>query len=275
MNKFKGYYFKCSSGGQTVALIPAKHGKKASLQIITENNSYNIKYDRIFFGDKIPRVKIGNCIFAETGILLDIDRQNVKAKGILRFDSFTLLKYDIMGVFKLFSPILQCRHRIISMKHNVSGHLLINGEKYIFNNDNCYIEGDEGSAFPRKYIWAHGFFRDNSVMLSIADVPLFGAEIQGIIAAVYANGKEYRLATYLGAKILSIGNGTAEIRQGKYTLTLKRFSDNSQKLFAPKNGEMKRTVQESVRCKLYCCLKQNNAALLEFVTEQGSWESEM
>lgn len=274
MDKFKGYYFKCSNREQTLALIPASHGDKASLQIITDNNSYNVKYPHILFGKKIPQVKIGNSVFSGRKIRLDIDREDIKAKGILYFGSSTPLKYDIMGIFKPLSPILQCRHRVISMKHKVNGFVRINGERFVFNNDNGYIEGDEGTSFPDRYLWAQGFFDGGSVMLSIADVPLPLCKIKGIIAVVYAYGKEYRLATYLGASVHYIKEDIAEIKQRNYSLTVKRLSGESRKLHAPKQGQMNRTVKESSRCRLYCCFKKSSNILLEFVSEQGSWENE-
>ena len=274
MDKFKGYYFKCSNREQTLALIPAGHGDKASLQIITDNHSYNVKYLHILFGNKIPQVKIGNSIFSGRKIRLDVDRENIKAKGILYFGSLTPLKYDIMGIFKPLSPILQCRHRVISMKHKVNGFVKINGERFIFNNDNGYIEGDEGTSFPERYLWTQCFFDGGSVMMSVADVPLPCGKIKGIIAVVYAYGKEYKLATYLGASVSYIKKDIAEIKQGNYSLTVKRLSGKPRKLYAPEQGKMNRIVRESPRCRLYCCFRKSDNILLEFVSEQGSWEIE-
>lgn len=274
MEKFKGYYFKCSNREQTLALIPAEHGDKASLQIITDKHSYNVKYPHILFGKKIPQVKIGKNIFSGRKIRLDVDRENIKAKGILYFGSPTPLKYDIMGIFKPLSPILQCRHRVVSMKHKVNGFVRINGERFVFNNDNGYIEGDEGTSFPEHYLWVQGFFDGGSVMMSVADVPLPFGKIKGIIAALYAYGKEYRLATYLGARVSYIEEDIAEIKQGNYSLTVKRLSGKPRRLHAPKQGIMNRTVKESPRCRLYCRFKKSDNILLEFISEQGSWENE-
>lgn len=275
MNRFKGYYFKCSGKEHTLALIPASHGGSASLQIITDARSYSLEYPHIIFGNKIPRVKLGGSVFSERKIRLDIDRKNVKAKGMLYFGSLTPPKYDIMGIFKATAPILQCRHRVISMLHKVNGFVRINGEKFVFNNGSGYIEGDEGSSFPKRYIWAQGFFGGGSVMLSVADVPIAGVTINGVIAAIYAYGKEYRLATYLGAKAVSAGEDFAEIKQRGFSLFVKRLSDNSHPLYAPREGKMNRIIRENPKCRLYCRFAKNNSVLLEFITEQGSWESEL
>lgn len=58
-------------------------------------------------------------------------------------------------------------------------------------------------------------------MLSVADVPLGGTHITGIIGVILLDGKEYRLATYLGAKAVSIENEEVIVRQGNRTLTAK------------------------------------------------------
>lgn len=39
-------------------------------------------------------------------------------------------------------------------------------------------------------------------MLSVADIPVMGLRFTGIIGVVLWRGKEYRLATYLGAKVV-------------------------------------------------------------------------
>ena len=97
MEKFKGYYFKCSSNEHTVALIPASHGNSASLQIITNQNSFLVNYRHILFGKTVPRVKIGESAFSERKIVLNVNRTKVKAEGALYFGCLTPLKYDIMG----------------------------------------------------------------------------------------------------------------------------------------------------------------------------------
>lgn len=275
MENFKGFYFKCSNDKHTLALIPAAHGDSVSLQIVTDEESYNINYPDIFFGEKIPRVKIGGSTFSEKRIILNINRDSVKADGFLYFGGLAALKYDIMGPFKLISPFLQCRHRIISMKHNVNGAVNINGKKYIFKNDNGYIEGDEGKSFPKSYLWAQSFFDNGSVMLSAADVPVFGTSIQGVIAVVYVYEKEYRLATYLGAKAVCVNDNFIRIKQGDYTLTVKRLTDNPRKLFAPINGNMNRIIRESPKCRIYCKFTKGNKIISEFISEQGSFESEI
>lgn len=43
-------------------------------------------------------------------------------------------------------------------------------------------------------------------MLSVADIPMAGIHFTGIIGAILWMGKEYRIATYLGARVVKIQN---------------------------------------------------------------------
>ncbi|MCM1299358.1 MAG: hypothetical protein NC203_01065 [Firmicutes bacterium] len=275
MYKFKGYYFKCSSPQHTLALIPACHGIASSLQIITENSSYNVDLDFLRFGEKPSRVKTNNCIFSEKGLLLEIDTDEVKAKGLLHFGKLTSLSYDIMGPFKLLAPILQCRHRVISMYNSVNEKISVNKESFLFRNGKGYIEGDEGVSFPSSYIWAQCFWNVGSMMLSAADVPLPGFSINGIIGAIITEKKEYRFGTYLGASAKYLSRSSAVIKQGDYTLTVKNLSEKGHDLFAPNNGCMNRIICENVKSRIYVNLKRKNNTLLEFVSDEGSFESEI
>ena len=48
---------------------------------------------------------------------------------------------------------MQCRHEIISMRHNVAGTLKINREQLHFGKGIGYIEKDRGTSFPDQYVW--------------------------------------------------------------------------------------------------------------------------
>ncbi|WP_276950880.1 hypothetical protein [Acetatifactor muris] len=56
------------------------------------------------------------------------------------------------------------------------------------------------------------------MMLSVADIPMAGIHFTGIIGAVLWRGKEYRLATYLGAKVVKIQNNMVRVIQGNLEL---------------------------------------------------------
>lgn len=274
---FKGYYFKCQTGAETIAFIPALHhdGKEssASLQIITNDNAYVIPYSQIRFGKNKFEIRIGPNYFSKKGIYLDIDSKECKIRGTLKFGKFQKIKYSIMGFFE-YVPYMQCKHSIISMQHSITGKINLNNNNYNFNNGVGYIEGDSGRSFPKEYIWTQCHWKNNSIMLSVAHIPLCGFHFTGIIGIIMIAGREYRIATYLGAKIISISNTTVVIRQGNYTLSARLIESRNQCLNAPVNGKMIRTIHESASCKAWYQFDCGRKTLLKFISESASFEHE-
>ena len=117
-----------------------------------------------------------------------------------------------------------------------------------------YIEGDRGRSFPTSYVWTQCNFVDetpNSIMLSAAEIPLGSIRFTGIIGIILWHGKEYRIATYLGAKIMQKGNGMLVIKQGRFIFTIKLIKKQDKLLYAPVYGSMKRMIRESTSCTAY------------------------
>lgn len=274
---FKGLYFKCSTQDKTIAFIPAYHysnnKKSASLQIITDGKAFNIPFDTLEYREKPLYVKIGNCVFSHKGIILDYKDDGLTLVGKLFFEQLTPIRYDIMGPFK-YVLFMQCRHSVFSMSHKINGEIQVNDQLYKFENGIGYIEGDRGRSFPKKYIWTQCCFENNSLMLSVADIPFLGIHFTGIICVVMLNGKEYRIATYLGAKINQISKNTVTVKQGNFDLTARLLNKNAQPLAAPSNGNMCRTIHESASCKAYYRFCYKNKVLCEFTTDKASFEFE-
>ena len=111
-------------------------------------------------------------------------------------------------------------------------------------------------------------------MLSVADIPFLGTNFTGIIGAVMLGGKEYRIATYLGARAKEINKSAVTVKQGGFELTAKLLEKKSHPLFAPINGDMSRTIHESAACKAYYCFLHNGDVLCEFVSDKASFEFE-
>lgn len=274
---FKGWYFKCSNKNKTIAFIPAfhqsNHEKTASLQVITDDAAFNIPFKFLQHRENPLSVKIGENIFSEKGIKLNIHKKGITAQGTLKFCQFSPIQYDIMGPFK-FIPFMQCRHSVYSMRHRINGQITVNGQQYIFKNGIGYIEGDCGSSFPERYIWTQCHFRNNSLMLSVADIPMFGVHFNGIIGVVLINGKEHRITTYLGAKIEHIDKNSVTVKQGDFQLTARLLQKNSQPLAAPSHGLMNRTIHESASCKAYYRFSYKDEILYEFTSDRASFEFE-
>lgn len=274
---FYGWYMKCQSNAQTLAVIPAVHQvglkRTCSIQIITESDAWTFNFPAEVFRRMGKRICIGKNRFSETGIRLSISSPELTVKGKLDFGVLSPLKYDIMGPFALL-PFMECRHSVWSMRHPVTGSVYINGHEYRFQKDNGYWEGDSGRSFPKEYLWTQCFFPGGSLMLSVADIPLAGIHFTGIIGIVSWRGKEYRLATYLGAKAVNIQNGVVRIVQGELELEARRLEVSVRSLKAPTNGDMVRTIQESAACQAFYRFRRNGRTLFAFETELASFEYE-
>ncbi len=274
---FKGWYFKCSNKNKTIAFIPVFHQsnyeKTASLQMITDNAVFNIPFHSLQYQENPLTIKIGENVFSEKEIQLNMKYDKLSANGVLHLYDILPIRYDIMGPFK-FIPFMQCKHSVYSMQHQIDGQITLNGQQYIFKNGIGYMEGDCGSSFPKKYIWTQCHFNNDSLMLSVADIPFFGFHFTGIIGVILLNGKEYRIATYLGAKVKHIGKNSVTVKQGDYQLTAKLLLKNSQPLAAPSHGLMNRTIHESASCKAYYQFLYKDKALLEFNSDRASFEFE-
>ncbi|MCH5343207.1 MAG: hypothetical protein J1E64_04135 [Acetatifactor sp.] len=274
---FYGWYLKCQSDSQTLAVIPAIHqtGKKraCSVQLITDNNAWTVSFP----ADTFRRLK-GN-IFIEknrcgkSGIRLAINTPELNVRGKLDFGPFSPLKYDIMGPFSLVH-FLECRHSVWSMRHPVCGTVYINNRKYSFQNAWGYWEGDRGRSFPKEYVWTQCLFQGGSLMLSVADIPLAGFHFNGVICVVLWQGREYRLATYLGARAVRIRNGMVRIIQGNLELEARLIERAESPLKAPAMGDMVRTIHESAACRARYRFRKGNRTLFAFETDRASFEYE-
>ncbi len=274
---FYGWYLKCQSGRQTLAVIPAVHKAgdncTCSIQIITDDNAWTIEFDAKEYRRRGKTIFIGHNRFGEKGIRLAITTSELRIKGELVFGPLSPLKYDIMGPFALL-PFMECRHGVWSMKHSVRGNVYINNCKYSFQDACGYWEGDRGRSFPKEYVWTQCCFSEGSLMLSVANIPVAGMYFTGIICVVLWRGKEYRIATYLGAKVVEVQNKTIRIVQGKLELEARLIKTAHRPLNAPVQGEMKRTIHESAACQAFYGFRKAGRTLFAFETDRASFEYE-
>lgn len=258
---FEGWYFKHQIGDEILAFIPGINREYGSetrvfLQVIAGKNAYCINYsqDDCYMDRKACYIRLGKNVFTKDGIMLDIDNEELKLKGNLLYRHPKPIAYSIMGCFRYF-PFMECKHEIISMNHHLSGSLQLNNKTYNLNKGIGYIEKDWGHSFPSSYLWlqCNNFNTDScSVFLSIAHIPLWGTEFTGCICAIHYRGREYRLATYLGVRILKATPELIILRQGDYFMLIK-IKDNpamsSYSLNAPKKGKMSRVIKEAHLCE--------------------------
>ncbi len=253
---FEGWYFKHQTPrAQTLALIPAFHIDKkghrtASIQVISSDKSWWLEYPeaQLQVSRQPLQIQLGQSRFGSQGIDLHIQQDGLSLCGTLRYGPLTPLRSDIMGPFRFFAG-MQCSHGVISMEHSLMGTLELNGERLDFSNGIGYIETDRGRSFPSAYLWtqcAWGGAERGSLMLAVATVPLPVAGFTGCIGSILYGGREYRLATYRGARIEAWSSSGAMIRQGTYRLDVQLLNERRQALRAPVEGRMERTIHESL-----------------------------
>lgn len=282
---FEGWYLKQQNQRDTLAFIPAWHVDRkgraqASLQVIANQDCWSLDYPAEAFAAARDRffVELGDSVFSKGGIILNAKSAGLEVKGALRYGALTPVAGDIMGPFQ-YVPFLQCRHSVLSMGHRVDGRISVNGRDYTFEHGRGYIEGDRGHSFPKGYIWTqasfrHEFYGDGSVMISIADIPFCGGRFTGCLAFVWLGGREYRLSTYQGVRILSANQGLARLRQGELALEAELLEAPPFPcgLRAPQGGSMIRTVHESPACKVRYRFSERGRPLLDLVSGQAGFE---
>ncbi|NCA66755.1 MAG: hypothetical protein EOM87_01680 [Clostridia bacterium] len=277
-NYFEGWYFKQNNGEHTIVFIPSYHidqkGKlNARLQLITDNSAHCFTFpaEKFHFEKKPFCAKIGGSVFSLKGASLNIDDAAYKITGELVFGNLTAPKYDIMGPFA-FVPLLQCRHSLISLKHTVDGHIKINDSRFDFVNGQGYIEGDRGSSFPERYLWTQCNINDTAVMLSIATVRALSINFLGAICSIYYKDKEYRIASYLGAKVLEFSEKSASLKQGKMRFSVTQLSAAPQILHAPVDGMMGRLIRESPSCSVRYTFSIGNDTVFDIISPNAGFE---
>ncbi len=268
---FEGFYYKHQANGRTLALIAGKAEDCAFIQIITDSSSYNINFHSSEY-KKSDKIFIKGNEFSNSGIKININEDEIQIKGELQYSSLMPIQYDIMGPFKFFP--MECRHIVISMKHNVMGNIVLNGEKFDFDNGMGYIEGDSGYSFPKTYSWiqSNEFEENISIMASVALIPFMGFHFWGCICVLMMNGKEYRLATYKGARILRNEFGKIEISQGKFNLKISVNQKRADELSAPQSGKMDRKIKESASCPAELLFTENDRTIFHGKSSFASYE---
>jgi len=281
---FKGFYVKCAGKQDTVAVIfgMAACGKDetAFIQIVTKGNSYCEKFSgKDFFVARHGfEMRVGKNLVNEKGMTLDIQSKGLKVAGEVKFGEFDKIKYDAMGPFKLL-PFMECKHTVVSMQHQISGNISLNGVSYNFDGGIGYIEGDRGKSFPKKYFWSQVNQGDISVSASCAVIPYLGIRFRGTICFIHSKGQKFRLATYLGARVKEFGESKLVVCQGRgkkmYRLEIEALDGkvtNARSLLAPAGGKMSRIIHESVERKVSYKFTKGTQTVFNFTSNRAAFE---
>lgn len=275
---FEGWYFKLQGPMETVAFIPSFHRSNngdsfAMIQMITETFSHAFYFPSAMFMAKKEElyIQIGSNIFSKNGMRLSLCDSQYAVHGNVEFSQFTQLSGDIMGPFGHI-PFMQCSHGVLSVKHCLSGYISINGICISLNNGTGYIEKDLGTSFPDTYLWTQYNRPDLGIMISAATIPFVGAKFNGCIGYIYRDGKEYRIATYKGARVKLLSPNEVMIKQKQYTLRAYAPNLDGQKLHAPENGQMTRSITESLSCQVNYQLYKKDRLILDVRANNASFE---
>jgi len=280
-NYFEGWYFKHVSNDlkHVWSFIPGisltKNDPHAFIQIINgiTGDSEYIVYDLDDFtwNKKSLYLKIGNNVFTDKYIDLNIQNEELKVTGRLNYSNNitypgTITSPGIMGWYS-FVPFMECKHGVVSVNHNVTGSLIIDRNEIDFNNGKGYIEKDWGTSFPEAWLWvqANNFNdRNSSFHFSVAKIPWLGKFFIGFIAFLYYNKRFYMFSTYNNSVISEIKHspGTIDLLLNNHEtqLVVKVIKSTFGELRAPVSGDMSRRIKESIDSEVTVCLsdKHNN-----------------
>jgi len=278
IRRFEGWYYKhqvntsATGVSKSLAVIPGKAADNAFVLVATDNKSYHVSYPLSEYRKDGGQLSVGSNTFASTGISLDIKRPELTLSGDIMYTGLTPINGDIMGPFRFFP--MECRHGVISMNHSLQGAVILDGETHNFTGGRGYIESDSGRSFPKWYTWVqcNAFNADCSIMVSVARIPFYGLRFWGCICVVWLNGREYRLATYKGVKILRCEKGVIELKQGKYRLVVSIDDIAGQQLPAPQSGKMSRFIRETLSCPAHFRFMEGDSCLFDGRSDYASYE---
>lgn len=291
-NYFEGWYFKHVSKDlrYVYSFIPgislSEDDPHSFIQVIngvTGNTSYltypvnEFKWDR----NKL-HLKVGNSIFTDTFIDLNLENEDIKVSGRLEYRNIvkypkTLSSPGIMGWYS-YVPFMECKHGIVSVNHDISGSLTINNETIDLNEGKGYIEKDWGSSFPEAWIWiqSNNFKNtDTSFTFSVAKIPWLGKYFPGFISFIYFDKRFFLFSSYNNSSLTGINydgktiNFTLKNNNSKLKVTA--VKNRSGELLAPVSGKMSRRIKESIDSSVTISLfdKQNNLIYNESAQRAG------
>lgn len=264
---FVGWYYKHQLGDDTIAFIPGKAESGAFVQMISSNGSR--QFDISSLSANGDTIHADHCLFSPRGCKIDLPG----VSGTIAYGKPTPLGSDIMGSFR-FLP-MECRHGVISMAHTLRGGLTVDGVYHGFDGGIGYAETDSGTSFPSAYQWlqCNDFPSPCSIMVSIADIPLCGLRFTGCICAVLYGGREYRLATYRGVRILAAKEARICLSQGKLLLNVDISpSQEGHPLYAPVDGQMRGVIRESMNAAIRARLWERGSLVLDLHSRHAAYE---
>lgn len=223
-------------------------------------------------------LQIGKNQLSETGMILDFEMAGIPVRGDFQFGTFTPIKQsfwkpNIMG-WLTFLPN-ECNHSIISMKHEVTGKFQMGDQSWEIQEAVGYIEKDWGTGFPKEYVWLQANdWEKSSVAFSYATVPMLGKHAKGFFLVLQHEEKEYRFSSIEGSRLsdfhVSHDSFSATIRKGRIQVKLHAKQYNPVALAAPKFGEMKSLIKESLDGTVDLILQIEEQPIISLSSQRAS-----
>lgn len=262
---FEGWYYKLtdSKGERTISVIPGvsigEWDAHAFIQVIDQDNKVHyFRYDlnEFNYNEKLFEIMIGDNYFSKSRVRLNLVNHNLKIRGDLYFNNImefpkTCICLGVMGPF-LYIPWMECYHDIISLQHDIAGHLLISDKKVEFSGGVGYIEKNWGKSMPSSWIWMqsnHFHPDDVSISLEIGKIPCLSGSFIGFIVLFRYKDRIFRFTTYSGARIrrlyYSSNKLKVTVQDCRFRLEMIVTHSEGGILKAPVNGRMSRDIVES------------------------------
>jgi hypothetical protein len=305
---FEGWYFKCvdAAGEHPLAVIPGVSWDRAGgtshsfVQLVRPGgHARYIRYPvEAFSVDRSNpfAIHVGANRFSTEGMSLDLtDDDGFRAVGMVGFGRWTpwpvrLLSPGIMGWYR-FVPRMQCYHGVLSLDHELTGSLELDGDALQFQGGRGYVEKDWGTSFPSAWVWGQsnhfraggaadadegGWRPGTSLTLSVARIPWLTGAFTGFIAGLLVDGVLHRFTTYTGASLAHIQTGPTGahvvLRDRHAELEVWARGALAAELKAPSVGAMVGRAEEALGSTLDVTLRRRSSSGQATVVFEGVGE---
>jgi len=279
---FEGWYFKVVDREEhhAMAIIPGiamdREGNRQAFIQVLDGVSRTAAFHRYELNEFSARsdcfeIAIGNNNFSEKGLQVDVPG----VKGSLTFQGNVpwpnrWFAPGIMGPYT-FAPLMECYHGIVSMDHEISGRLDVDGKQVDFGGGRGYIEKDWGRSFPSAYFWMqsnHFSEPGTSLKAAVAKIPWVTGSFTGFLAGLWHRGELFSFTTYNGTKLLKSEASESKVElvmeNRLHRLEMLAHRDHATGLASPIHGYMEGRIEESMTSALEVSLFRTGSSELLF-----------